>query len=183
MLNSATTNHLVDGSDLGGNARLTWRKRPRRGTAAAFVGDAEERTAGHRSVPPTCRPWSRARVRGQRDRDGDPEEILQEQSRPGADLEQLGSPVADPAARREPHPGGVRPAQRDARGPRQQGPRPDRGQPRLQRPAEFRGSNGRTPISWAGCATVITTRPNGTPSGSASRDRSSKASSWTATRP
>ena len=81
MLNSATTNHLVDGSDLGGNARLTWRKR--------LAEDGRSLVAELRSglqdtdLSSDLSSVVTGEVRGQRDRDGDPEEILQEQSRVG----------------------------------------------------------------------------------------------------
>lgn len=81
MLNSATTDYLVDGDDLGGNARLTWRKRlnenGRSLVAEVRSGLQDSDLSSDLSSVVT------GEVRGQRERDGDLEEILQEQSRVG----------------------------------------------------------------------------------------------------
>ena len=87
MLNSATTDYLVDGDDLGGNARLTWRKRlnedGRSLVAELRSGLQDSDLTSDLSSVVT------GEVRGQRGRDGDLEhdgefdEILQEQSRMG----------------------------------------------------------------------------------------------------
>ena len=81
MLNSAVTDHLVDGDDLGGNARLTWRKR--------LTEDGRSLVAEMRSglqdsdLTSDLSSVVTGDVRGQRGRDGEFEEILQEQSRVG----------------------------------------------------------------------------------------------------
>lgn len=81
MLNSATTDYLVNGDDLGGNARLTWRKRlsenGRSLVAEVRSGLQDSDLSSDLSSVVT------GEVRGQRGRDDDLEEILQEQSRVG----------------------------------------------------------------------------------------------------
>ena len=78
MLNSATTDYLADGNELGGDGRLTWRKRLNqegRSLVAELRSDLEHSdvTADLSSVVSGLR----------RDGDGDLEEILQEHSRTG----------------------------------------------------------------------------------------------------
>ena len=80
MLNSATTDYLVDGDELGGDGRLTWRKRLNeegRSLVAELGSDLEESdlSADLSSVV--------SGERRDRDGDGNPREILQEQSRGG----------------------------------------------------------------------------------------------------
>ena len=81
MLNSAVTDYLVDGDDLGGNARLTWRKRlnedGRSLVAELRSGLQDSDLSSDLSSVVT------GDVRGQRDRDREVDEILQEQSRVG----------------------------------------------------------------------------------------------------
>ncbi len=81
MLNSAVTDYLVDGDDMGGDARLTWRRRldenGRSLVAEARSGlNDSDQTSDLSSVVT-------GDVRGRGDGDGSPEEILQEQSRVG----------------------------------------------------------------------------------------------------
>ena len=81
MLNSATTDYLVNGDDLGGNARLTWRKRLNedgRSLVAELRSGLQDSdlTSDLKSVVT-------GEVRGQRGSDDGFEEILQEQLRAG----------------------------------------------------------------------------------------------------
>jgi hypothetical protein len=81
MLNSATTDYLVNGDDLGGNARLTWRKRLNedgRSLVAELRSGLQDSdlTSDLKSVVT-------GEVRGQRGGGDGFEEILQEQSRVG----------------------------------------------------------------------------------------------------
>ena len=80
MLNSATTDYLVDGDELGGDGRLTWRKRLNeegRSLVAELGSDLEDSdlSADLSSMV--------SGERRRRDGDGDLQEILQEQSRVG----------------------------------------------------------------------------------------------------
>ena len=80
MLNSATTDYLADGSELGGDGRLTWRKRLNedgRSLVAELRSDLEHSdvSADLSSVV--------SGLRRDGDADGDVEEILQEHSRVG----------------------------------------------------------------------------------------------------
>ena len=81
MLNSAITDYDVYGDDLGGNARLTWRKRlgedGRSVVAELRSGLQDSDLSSDLSSVVT------GEVRGERGRDDDFEEILQEQSRVG----------------------------------------------------------------------------------------------------
>ena len=81
MLNSAITDYDVDGDDLGGNARLTWRKRlgedGRSVVAELRSGLQDSDLSSDLSSVVT------GEVRGEHGRDDDFEEILQEQSRVG----------------------------------------------------------------------------------------------------
>ncbi len=81
MLNSAITDYLVDGDDLGGNGRLTWRKRlnedGRSLVAELRSGVQDSDLSSDLSSVVT------GEVRGQRERVGGSEEILQEQTRVG----------------------------------------------------------------------------------------------------
>ena len=81
MLNSAITDYDVYGDDLGGNARLTWRKRlgedGRSVVAELRSGLQDSDLSSDLSSVVT------GEVRGERGRDDDLEEILQEQSRVG----------------------------------------------------------------------------------------------------
>lgn len=80
-LNSATTDYLADGDDLGGNARLTWRKR--------LDGDGRSLVAELRSglqdsdLSSDLSSVVTGKTREQHGHDGDLKEILQEQSRAG----------------------------------------------------------------------------------------------------
>ena len=81
MLNSATTDRLVDGDDLGGNARLTWRKRLNE-DGRSLVAEVRSRVQDT-DLTSDLSSVVTGEVREQRGRDGDFEEILQEQSRVG----------------------------------------------------------------------------------------------------
>lgn len=81
MLNSATTDYLVDGDDLGGDARLTWRRRLDEDGRSLV---AELRSAlQDRDLSSDLSSVVTGEVRGRGGGDGDFEEILQEQSRVG----------------------------------------------------------------------------------------------------
>ncbi|MDE2752902.1 MAG: TonB-dependent receptor [Gemmatimonadota bacterium] len=81
MLNSATTDYDVDGDDLGGDTRLTWRRRlnedGRSLVAELRSGLRDSDLSSDLSSVVT------GEVRGRGGRDGEFEEILQEQSRVG----------------------------------------------------------------------------------------------------
>ncbi len=81
MLNSATTDYLVNGDDLGGNARLTWRKRLNE-AGRSLVGEVRSGLQDS-DLSSDLESVVTGEVRGERGRDGDFEEILQEQSRVG----------------------------------------------------------------------------------------------------
>ncbi len=82
MLNSATTDYLVDGNELGGDGRLTWRKRLNeegRSVVAELRSDLEDSDV---SADLSSLVVGEGRGRDG-DADGDVREILQEQSRAG----------------------------------------------------------------------------------------------------
>ena len=86
LLNSAITNHVVDGDDLGGDARLTWRKRLGQ-SGRSLVAEVRSRISDHDELGElTSEVTGLGGGRGDSGRSGgslEPEYILQEQVEDG----------------------------------------------------------------------------------------------------
>ncbi len=85
MLNSATTDYLVDGDDMGGDARLTWRRRLNddgRSLVAEFSSRLQDSDVNS-NLSSTVTGNARSQRGGDGQDDGGVEHILQEQSRVG----------------------------------------------------------------------------------------------------